>query len=156
MKKLILLLLICTISIVANAQIKVDDVGDGWKLKVDSAIQLIGRTSIDAKNLLDSSTARVEFWLGDRSSTRPDPDRKRGTILLAVDEIGLGIENIAAVLVHESFHLHIYNLGYKLDPIDEERWAYTWELLFLTQVQNCPHWLILNAEYQINALRNRK
>lgn len=150
MKGLITLLLMIPIS--AIAQIRVDDVGDGWKAKVDSAITLIANVSPQAKALLDSTTEHVEFWLGDRSSTRPDPKRGKGTILLAVDEIGLGVTNIAAVLVHESFHLHLYNIKYTMKPEDEEIAAYVWELMFLKQVVGCPYWLLKNAEYQIKTI----
>lgn len=142
--------------IMASAQIKVDDVGDGWKLKVDSAIQLIKQVSPDAGAVLDSNVDRVEFWLGDRSSTRPDRNGGKGTILIAVDEIPLGIYNIAAVLVHESLHLHFNRIKFKLDPKQEELTAYCWELLFLIQIPNCPTWLIQNAEFQIRTLSPKK
>lgn len=146
------LLAIFLAPIAAFSQIRVDDVGDGWKSKVDSAIVLIRQTSPQAAALLDSTTIHVEFWLGDRSSTRPDPKGGKGTILLAVDEIELGIQNIAAVLVHESFHLHIHKIKYKMSPKDEEVAAYVWEIMFLKQVKDCPDWLIINAEYRIRSL----
>lgn len=148
----ILLLILISLPTVLSAQIKIDDVGDGWKNKVDSAVTLIKTVSPDAWSLLDSTTANIEFWLGDRSSTRPDPNFKKGTILLAVDEIELGIVNIAAVLVHESLHLSFHQKQFKLDPKQEELTAYLWELLFLSQVPNCPLWLIYNAESQIKII----
>ncbi len=138
-----------------SGQIVVDDVGDGWKKKVDSAMTLVKTVSPDAWALIDSTTNRVEFWLGDRSSTRPDPNFKKGTILLAVDEIDLGVINIAAVLVHESLHLSFHQKKFGLDPIQEEVTAYLWELAFLLQVPNCPVWLVKNAEYQIMTLRSK-
>jgi hypothetical protein len=150
MKRFLIALLFAPLC--ASAQIKVDDVGDGWKAKVDSAILVIATVSPHAKALLDSTTIRIEFWLGDRSSTRPDPKGNRGTILLAVDEIELGVMNIAAVLVHESFHLHIHRIKYKMSATDEEIAAYVWELAFLKQVVGCPAWLIRNAEFQIRTL----
>lgn len=150
------LLAIFLAPIAAFSQIRVDDVGDGWKSKVDSAIVLIKQTSPQAAALLDSTTIHIEFWLGDRSSTRPDPKGGKGTILLAVDEIELGIQNIAAVLVHESFHLHIHKIKYKMAQRDEEVAAYVWEIMFLKQIPNCPDWLIINAEYQIRTLSSGK
>jgi hypothetical protein len=150
--KRLLLSLLSLLSFSAFSQIAIDDVGDGWKSRVDSAITIIAQVSPEAKALLDSTTNRVEFWLGDRSSTRPEPGGKKGTILLAVDEIDLGIYNIAAVLVHESFHLHIHRIKFKMKPTDEEIAAYIWEMMFLKQIPNCPPWLIINAEYQIKLL----
>jgi len=139
-----------------SAQIKVDDVGDGWKSRVDSAIQLIQKVSPDAWALLDSTTNKVEFWLGDRSSTRPDPAFGKGTILLAVDDIELGVFNVAAVLVHESLHLSFHQKKLRLEAKQEELTAYLWELLFLMQVPGCPFWLIHNAEYQIKTIYSDK
>jgi len=140
----------------AFGQILIDDVGDGWKKKVDSAIVLIKKVSPYAWAVLDNSTNRVEFWLGDRSSTRPDPNFGKGTILMAVDEIELGIVNMAAVLVHESLHLHFHQNKLGLEPNHEEITAYLWELVFLIQVPSCPVWLIKNAEYQISTLQSEK
>jgi hypothetical protein len=136
-------------------QIKVDDVGDGWKAKVDSAITLVQTVSPEAYRILLTSTDRVEFWLGDRSSTRPDPNYQKGIILLAVDEMQLGVVNIAAVLVHESLHLHFHRTQTKLDQKQEEVTAYFWELIFLLSVPNCPDWLIINAETQMKAIGER-
>jgi hypothetical protein len=152
----ILFILIMSLPTLVSAQIKIDDVGDGWKVKVDSAITLIKKVSPDAWLLLDSTTSNVEFWLGDRSSTRPDPNFKKGTILLAVDEIELGVVNIAAVLVHESLHLSFHQRKFALEPKQEELTAYLWELLFLVQVPNCPLWLIQNAEAQIKTIYSEK
>lgn len=151
-----LFLLLVSFPILATAQIRVDNVGDGWKARVDSAIQLVKEVSPTAWALLDSTTANVEFWLGDRSSTRPDPTFKKGTILLAVDEIEFGIVNIAAVLVHESFHLSLHQRQFKIESNQEEITAYVWELLFLMQVPNCPLWLIHNAESQIKLIQSKK
>lgn len=150
----LLIILICLPTLL-KAQIQVDDVGDGWKSKVDSAITLIKSVSPEAWSVLDSTTSHIEFWLGDRSSTRPDPNFNKGTILLAVDEIELGIVNIAAVLVHESLHLSFHQKQLKIDQNQEEITAYVWELLFLMKVPNCPIWLIHNAESQIKLIYSR-
>jgi hypothetical protein len=150
MKRLLIILSLLPINLFG--QILVDDVGDGWKNKVDSAICLIQTVSPEASALLTRTTNRVEFWLGDRSSTRPDPNLGQGTILLAVDEIGLGIINIAAVLVHESLHLFLHQTQAGLQPDHEEATAYFWELIFLEKVPNCPTWLIINAETQLKAI----
>jgi hypothetical protein len=150
MKAIFFILILLPIQVIG--QIRVDDVGDGWKAKVDSAITLVRNTSPEAYKVLVNSTSNVEFWLGDRSSTRPNPDFTKGTILLAVDEIELGIVNISAVLVHESLHLYFHQVKANLDPNHEEATAYFWELIFLFKVPNCPNWLIINAETQLKAI----
>jgi len=137
-------------------QIVIDEVGDGWKAKVDSAIQLIKTNAPEAYRVLEENTNHIEFWIGDMSTTAPDPKKGKGTILIAVDEIELGIYNLAAVLVHESLHLHFHRKGIKMDPIQEEITAYAWEKLFLIQLPNCPMWLIQNADFQIRQLSEKR
>lgn len=153
MKHLIVILMMLPVA--AFSQIQVDDVGEGWKARVDSALVMIQQTSPEAWALIDTNVAKVEFWLGDRSSTVPASHGKKGTILLAVDEIELGVYNIAAVIVHESIHLHMWRKGIKLPAIQEEITAYCWELMFLTRLPGCPAWLEYNAIYQIGQLQQQ-
>ena len=46
------------------SQIKIDDVGDGWKSKVDSAIVLIKNTDPEKYQVLINNCERVEFITG--------------------------------------------------------------------------------------------
>lgn len=148
-----LFLLIMMLPFAAFSQIHIDEVGDGWKAKVDSALVLIKQTSPEAWAVVESSTAKIEFWIGDRSSTIPAKNGAKGTILIAVDEVPLGIYNIASVIVHESIHLHFLRTGVSMPPVQEEISAYCWELIFLNRVPNCPDWLKYNAIYQISQLQ---
>ena len=126
-------------------QIKIADVGDGWKSKVDSAISLIKEKDSAAYQMLVENCREVEFIMGDRSSTKPPH-----VIAITVKDMNLNsINNIAAVLVHESYHLYIWNNKIKLTPKREEYEAYTHEYVFLCRLENVEDWLFLNAVNQI-------
>jgi hypothetical protein len=87
-------------------QIKVDKAGDGWDLKVDSALTLIKTTDSAKYALLDSVCSNVSFWLSDFSSCESE---EGGRIYISVRDVKLNsINNLASVLVHESFHLYIW------------------------------------------------
>jgi hypothetical protein len=139
---LITLLLIPTF---AFAQIKVDDVGDGWKPKVDSAISLIQQRDPEKYEVLIKNCNKVEFIIGDFSTTKPP-----NVIAITTKDMKIGsINNIAAILVHESYHLKLWNEGIKIDPKKEEKEAYHWEYDFLCKLSNVEDWLFLNAINQI-------
>ena len=59
--RLFLLLLFVTLFSPIYSQIKIDDVGDGWKSKVDSAIVLIKEKDPEKYNLLMTHCKEVEF-----------------------------------------------------------------------------------------------
>ena len=67
-------------------------------------------------------------------------------ITIAVNDIkSSNIYNIAAILVHESMHLYIKQLYFKLDTNKEESLCYRYELNFLMKVPEVDAWLISNA-----------
>ena len=139
---LITILLIPTVTF---AQIKVDDVGDGWKPKVDSAISLIQQRDPEKYEVLIKNCNKVEFIIGDFSTTKPP-----NVIAITTRDMKIGsINNIAAILVHESYHLKLWNEGIKIDPKKEEKEAYSWEYDFLCKLPNVEEWLFLNAIKQI-------
>jgi hypothetical protein len=59
------------------------------------------------------------------------------------------INNIAAILVHESTHLFIINKRLKYTPSDEEVFCYFVELRFLEKIPNVEDWLINNTKKMI-------
>ena len=61
--------LLLFIPLLSFGQVKVDDVGDGWKAKVDSAIRLIKVTDAKKYNVLTQNCASVKFWIGKFSTT---------------------------------------------------------------------------------------
>jgi len=84
----------------AFGQIKIDKAGNGWDLKIDSALQLIKEVDIEKFQLIDSVCDRVEFWSSGFSSNEGSYGKK-GTILVAVKDVQLNsINNLAVVLVH--------------------------------------------------------
>ena len=125
----------------AFSQITIDDVGDGWKGKVDSAISLIQKTDTISYQILMENCKTVEFIIGKFSTTKPP-----FTIAITTKDMNLNsINNIAAVLVHESYHLFIYNNHIQYNERDEEVACYVREYEFLCKLPDVEDWLFLNA-----------
>jgi hypothetical protein len=123
------------------SQIRVADVGDGWKNKVDSAISIIKKYDLEKYNVLLESCTDIGYWNGSFSTTEGD-----SMITIAVNDIkNPNIYNIAAILVHESMHLYIKQLYSKLDPNKEEALCYKYELNFLMKIPGVDPWLVSNA-----------
>ena len=66
--KYTLLILLLFFSTNCFSQIKIDDVGDGWKIKVDSAISLIKLVDPDKYEQLKSVCKHVSYWNGNFST----------------------------------------------------------------------------------------
>ena len=64
------------------------------------------------------------------------------------------IDNICAVLIHESLHLKILMSGIVLDPNEEEALCYSYERSFLLKVPCINAYLIKHAENQILIMNN--
>ena len=127
------------------AQLKITDVGDGWKNKVDSALKIIQKYDIEKYNVILETCTVIGYWNESFSTTEGD-----SVILISTKDINnQSINNIAAILVHESMHLYIKQLYSKLNPNEEEVICYTYELNFLYKVPNVENWLIENATIKI-------
>ena len=123
-------------------QIKVDNVGDGWVEKVNQAITLIKKVDSEKYDKLIEVCDHITFWNGKFSTTEDNH-----TIMISQTDIMNGsINNVAAVLVHESRHLYFRKLGIKMDEIDEETMAYIYELDFLIKIPGVEKYLIDNAK----------
>jgi hypothetical protein len=134
-------------------QIKIDKAGNGWDLKIDSALQLIKKVDIEKYQLIDSVCDRVEFWASGFSSNEGSYGKK-GTILVAVKDVQLNsINNLAVVLVHESLHLHVLQKGYIVAPEQEEAWCYRYELTFIDKLKNPEPWLKQHAIKQLTNIQ---
>jgi len=134
-------------------QIKIDKAGNGWDLKIDSALQLIKEVDIEKFQLIDSVCDRVEFWSSGFSSNEGSYGKK-GTILVAVKDVQLNsINNLAVVLVHESLHLHVLQKGYIVAPEQEEAWCYRYELTFIDKLKNPEPWLKQHAIKQLTNIQ---
>ena len=108
------------------SQIKIDKAGDGWDLKIDSALQLIKKTDIVKYNLIDSVCTSISFWVSEFSSC--ELTDSTGVIYVSTKDVKLNsINNLAAVLVHESFHLYLRKRGTVLTTNQEEYFCYYYE-----------------------------
>ena len=126
------------------SQINIADVGDGWKGKVQQALDTIQKYDTVKYNNIITKCNNIGYWNNSFATTEPPY-----TILIPTSEMNFGnIYNICAILIHESYHLLIY--GRNMNPNQEEYWAYSYELEFLTKVPNVDGWLIQNAQNKIN------
>lgn len=143
--RLYLLLLLTILFNPIYSQIKADDVGDGWKLRVDSALTLIKEIDYEKYVLIEEVCNHISYWNGGFSTIEDST-----TILITQKDMLYGsINNIAAILVHESKHLFFLKNKIKLPPHDEELRCYKYELDFLVKIPNVEPWLILNAKDKI-------
>jgi hypothetical protein len=128
----------------ANAQIVVDKGGDSWSTKVDSALVLIKKTSPKHWQMVQESCNHISMWTGKTSTTQPGKGSELGTIVISRDDFKLNsINNIAAVIVHESKHLWIsINAVNYSSSNAEEADCYLWELEFLQLIPNVEPWLV--------------
>jgi hypothetical protein len=130
-------------------QIQVDKAGDGWDQKIDSAISLIRETDSAKYSLLESNCSKVSFWVSDFSSNEITQE-ERGIIYISTKEIGLNsINNLAAVLVHESLHLYLSRKGASFPVEKEENYCYKYELEFIRKLSNPEPWLVQHTQEQI-------
>lgn len=131
------------------SQIKVSDVGDGWKAEVDSAINLIKRVDSTNYKILIGNCKEIEFIVGSISSTKPPY-----TIAINTGDLKRqSVNNIASLLVHESYHLYIYNNNIILTPNAEELVCYTREYEFLCRLSGIESWLLSHVINQIVKLK---
>ena len=141
MKYLVIILLLLFNNNVVG-QIKIDNVGDGWVNKVNQALTLIKNIDVEKYNTLIEVCDHVTFWNGNFSTTEDSH-----TIMISQADIMRGsVNNVAAVLVHESRHLYFRKYGIKMKEIDEETLAYMYELDFLKQIPGVEQYLIDNAK----------
>jgi hypothetical protein len=140
-----LLSVIFLLPIFGHSQMVIDDVGDNWKLRVDSALQVVKKyDSINYGKIL-TNCKKVSFWNGSFSTVEDSQ-----TILITQKDMKhSSINNIAAILVHESTHLFIINKRLKYTPSDEEVFCYFVELKFLEKIPNVEDWLINNTKKMI-------
>jgi hypothetical protein len=136
-------LLLFLIPFTSSGQIRIDKAGDGWDLKIDSALIVIKQTDLQKSQLLDSVCQEVSFWISNFSSN--ELVGKKGRIYVSTKDVKLGINNLACVLVHESLHLYFLRKGVQMTPAEEENYCYRYELEFIEKLINPEPWLKENA-----------
>ena len=143
--RLWIVLFLLTVSSYSFSQIRITDVGDGWKGKVEQALDTIQKYDIEKYYLIMETCKVVAYWNGGFATTESD-----SIITIPTKEMNNGnIYNIAAILVHESLHLYFLTTRFKLQPNAEEVIAYQHELEFLKKIPYVDEWLIENAENKI-------
>ena len=138
-----LFLLLLLIPFTSSGQIRIGKAGDGWDLKIDSALTVVKQTDLQKFQLLDSVCQEVSFWISDFSSN--ELVENKGRIYVSVKDVKLGINNLACVLVHESLHLYFLRRGVQMTPVEEENYCYRYELEFIQKLTNPELWLKENA-----------
>lgn len=137
----IVLLVITLVSVKLTAQIHVYDMGYGWKPKVDSALKIIKTNDVEKYNVIIKYCRTISFWSGDYSTTEDS-----NIICISKKDIQYtSINNIAAILVHESKHLEFINTTKIYSEEIEEIVCYEYELNFLKKIENVEPWLIEHA-----------
>jgi hypothetical protein len=135
-----LIIIFCLVSGSLFSQILVDDVGDGWKSQVDSALRLIEVTSPEHWCRVKENCSHITYWLGNFSTTTDS-----STIMISVKDMKLNsINNLASVIVHESHHLYLKKRGIVLIEREEEYQSYLWEAEFVWRLNNPEAWLKLH------------
>jgi len=136
-KDAVTVLLFLLVSVFSGAQIVVDDVGDGWKAKVDSALCMIRRAGPDYWPEVERNCKKVTYWMGD-FSTSVDT-----SVVISTHDMKLGsVCNIACAIIHESHHMEIRRLGLKMPECEEEMECYVRESRFVDAVDCQEVWLI--------------
>lgn len=143
--KSLFLLLFYLFSTTCFGQIVVDKAGDGWDLRVDSALNLIKINDPSKYTLLKNYCNKIEFWNGCYSTN----DGIK-SIIISTGDIKLGsVNNLAAVVIHESLHLYYSNTLHTLDVQEEENMCYRYEFSFLEKLPDVEGWLWTHTLNQI-------
>ena len=83
------------------SQINIADVGDGWKGKVQQALDTIQKYDTVKYNNLITKCNNIGYWNNTFATTEPPH-----TILIPTSEMNFGnIYNICAIRIYESYHL---------------------------------------------------
>lgn len=143
-KRLLVLFFLCTTSNLFG-QIKVAPVDFFWINRVDSALNIIKKTDISVYDTLTKYCKNIGFWNG-KFSTIEGIDE----IVITRNDVMKGpINNLAAVIVHESKHLQYVNNNITTTIHVEEIDCFTYEKNFLMKIPNVEFWLISNTEKEI-------
>lgn len=141
----IIFLLILFFPTFVYSQIKIDKAGDEWNLKIDSAINIIKHYDSTKYQLLLNVCNKVEFWNGNYSTN----DGKK-SIIVSIKDVKLNsLNNLAAILVHESLHLYYSSTNNILEDKIEENICYKYEFSFLEKLPNVEIWLWRHTLEQI-------
>jgi hypothetical protein len=145
MVKRLLVLLIILSSTNLFGQIKIAPVEFLWVNRVDSALNIIKTYDKSVYDTLTKYCTNIGFWNGKFSTVEGVNE-----IVITKNDVTNGpINNLAAVIVHESKHLQYVNNNITVTIHVEEIDCFTYEKIFLLKIPNVELWLIENAEKEI-------
>ena len=145
MVKRLLVLLFILSSTNLFGQIKIAPVEFLWVKRVDSALNIIKTHDKSVYDTLIKYCTNIGFWNGKFSTIEGT-----GEIVITKNDVTNGpINNIAAVIVHESKHLQYVNNNILVSLNVEEIECFTYEKNFLLKIPNVELWLIENTEKEI-------
>jgi hypothetical protein len=145
MVKRLLVLLIILSSTNLFGQIKIAPVEFIWVKRVDSALNIIKTNDKNVYDTLTKYCTNIGFWNGKFSTVEGVNE-----IVITKNDVTNGpINNLAAVIVHESKHLQYVNNNITVTIHVEEIDCFTYEKIFLLKIPNVELWLIENAEKEI-------
>jgi hypothetical protein len=147
MRVILFFIFILLINVKSYSQIVVDKAGDSWDLKVYKALELIKTTDTEVYNNVLMYCDRITFWSGGYSTNEGYPNKKGSIIISSADAKYNSINNIAAIIVHESLHLYYRYTNIKVS--NEERKCYVYEYEFLVKVPNIDPFLLKHCLNQI-------
>lgn len=137
MRKLIVITLFLLTNLL-NAQIRIMDVGDGWKTKVEMALEVVKNYDEEKYQQINNHCDEIGYWNGQFSTTEDG-----NKIILSRKEMdNNSINNIACAIVHESRHLMLEKSESKWDENFQEFMCYDYELNFAKKIPNIEKWLI--------------
>lgn len=138
-------ILLLFLPLISSAQIKIDDVGDGWAKKVDSALTIIEKYDQRSYNHVIENCDLITYWLGSHSTSQYP-----SSVVIAVQDMKINsINNIACIIVHETVHLKLHNKGINISGNREELIAYTIEKSFAERIPDIEPWILKHIDKQI-------
>lgn len=135
-------------STICKSQIVIDKAGDGWDLRADSALAIIKQTDTTVYKLVLRVCNKITFWSGNYSTNEGYKDTKGSIIISSTDAKAKSLNNLAAVIVHESLHLYMRFKGVQESP-REEILCYSYEYDFLRKIPNVEPYLLEHCLKQI-------
>jgi hypothetical protein len=153
MRKLILIIVMVLSTTICKSQIVIDKAGDGWDLRADSALAIIKQTDTTAYKLVLRVCNKITFWSGNYSTNEGYKDTKGIIMISSTDAKAKSLNNIAAVIVHESLHLYLRYRGVEESP-KEEILCYSYEYDFLRKIPNVEYYLLEHCLRQITYRQN--
>ena len=145
MVKTYLLSIIILLSTNLFGQPKIAPVDFFWIKRVDSALNIIKNTDKSVYDTLTKYCTNIGFWNGKFSTIEGINE----IVITKNDVIQGPINNLAAVIVHESRHLRYVNNNIIKTLNEEEIDCFMYEKTFLLKIPNVEIWLIENAEKEI-------